>query len=33
MIPELGQQPGLVVMTNSLHVASALSELSTSRCC
>ena len=27
MIPELGQQPGLVVMTNSLHVASALSEL------
>jgi DeoR/GlpR family transcriptional regulator of sugar metabolism len=25
--PELGQQPGLVVMTNSLHVASALSEL------
>jgi DeoR/GlpR family transcriptional regulator of sugar metabolism len=27
MIPQLGQQPGLVVMTNSLHVASALSEL------
>jgi DeoR/GlpR family transcriptional regulator of sugar metabolism len=27
MIPELGHQPGLVVMTNSLHVASALSEL------
>ena len=27
MIPELGQQPGLVVMTNSLHVANALSEL------
>jgi DeoR/GlpR family transcriptional regulator of sugar metabolism len=27
LIPELGQQPGLVVMTNSLHVASALSEL------
>ena len=27
MIPQLGRQPGLVVMTNSLHVASALSEL------
>jgi DeoR/GlpR family transcriptional regulator of sugar metabolism len=27
MIPQLGQQPGLVVMTNSLHVANALSEL------
>lgn len=27
MIPQLGKQPGLVVMTNSLHVASALSEL------
>jgi len=27
MIPELGHQPGLVVMTNSLHVARALSEL------
>ncbi|WP_017902413.1 DeoR/GlpR family DNA-binding transcription regulator [Pseudomonas asplenii] len=27
MIPELGFQPGLVVMTNSLHVARALSEL------
>lgn len=27
LIPELGQQPGLVVMTNSLHVATALSEL------
>jgi hypothetical protein len=27
MIPELGQQPGLVVMTNSLHVANALNEL------
>ncbi|MFS2156248.1 DeoR/GlpR family DNA-binding transcription regulator [Pseudomonas sp. Pseusp122] len=27
MIPQLGQQPGLVVMTNSLHVASALTEL------
>jgi DeoR/GlpR family transcriptional regulator of sugar metabolism len=27
LIPELGAQPGLVVMTNSLHVASALSEL------
>ncbi|WP_110951677.1 DeoR/GlpR family DNA-binding transcription regulator [Pseudomonas bohemica] len=27
MIPELGQQPGLVVMTNSLHVANALGEL------
>ncbi|HEX8594191.1 MAG TPA: DeoR family transcriptional regulator [Pseudomonas sp.] len=27
LIPELGQQPGLVVMTNSLHVASALTEL------
>lgn len=27
MIPQLGLQPGLVVMTNSLHVASALSEL------
>lgn len=27
MIPELGRQPGLVVMTNSLHVANALSEL------
>jgi DeoR/GlpR family transcriptional regulator of sugar metabolism len=27
MIPELGHQPGLVVMTNSLHVANALSEL------
>ncbi len=27
MIPELGQRPGLVVMTNSLHVANALSEL------
>lgn len=27
LIPELGRQPGLVVMTNSLHVASALSEL------
>jgi DeoR/GlpR family transcriptional regulator of sugar metabolism len=27
LIPELGLQPGLVVMTNSLHVASALSEL------
>ena len=27
MIPELGQQPGLVVMTNSLNVARALSEL------
>lgn len=27
MIPQLGLQPGLVVMTNSLHVANALSEL------
>src|SRR5450830_1861219 len=27
MIPEHGQQPGLVVRTNSLNVASALSEL------
>lgn len=27
MIPELGLQPGLVVMTNSLHVANALGEL------
>ena len=27
MIPELGEQPGLVVMTNSLNVARALSEL------
>ena len=27
MIPQLGRQPGLVVMTNSLHVANALSEL------
>ena len=27
MIPELGHQPGLVVMTNSLNVARALSEL------
>lgn len=27
MIPELGHQPGLVVMTNSLQVATALSEL------
>jgi DeoR/GlpR family transcriptional regulator of sugar metabolism len=27
MIPELGRQPGLVVMTNSLSVANALSEL------
>ncbi|HZX17369.1 MAG TPA: DeoR family transcriptional regulator [Pseudomonas sp.] len=27
MIPELGHKPGLVVMTNSLHVARALSEL------
>ncbi|WP_397457639.1 DeoR/GlpR family DNA-binding transcription regulator [Pseudomonas asplenii] len=27
MIPELGLQPGLVVMTNSLNVARALSEL------
>ncbi|AZG89032.1 DeoR family transcriptional regulator [Pseudomonas syringae pv. pisi str. PP1] len=27
LIPELGQQPGLVVMTNSLHVARALTEL------
>ncbi|MEE4160261.1 DeoR family transcriptional regulator [Pseudomonas viridiflava] len=27
MIPELGAQPGLVVMTNSLHVARALTEL------
>jgi DeoR/GlpR family transcriptional regulator of sugar metabolism len=27
MIPQLGLQPGLVVMTNSLNVASALSEL------
>ena len=27
MIPQLGQQPGLVVMTNSLHVANALTEL------
>lgn len=27
MISQLGQQPGLVVMTNSLHVANALSEL------
>lgn len=27
LIPALGRQPGLVVMTNSLHVASALSEL------
>jgi DeoR/GlpR family transcriptional regulator of sugar metabolism len=27
MVPELGRQPGLVVMTNSLHVANALSEL------
>ena len=26
-IPQLGLQPGLVVMTNSLHVANALSEL------
>lgn len=27
MIPQLGLQPGLVVMTNSLHVANALGEL------
>ncbi|WP_213878056.1 DeoR family transcriptional regulator [Pseudomonas sp. dw_358] len=27
MIPRLGQQTGLVVMTNSLHVANALSQL------
>ena len=27
MIPELGKQPGLVVMTNSLHVANALGAL------
>ncbi|MGV8920389.1 MAG: DeoR/GlpR family DNA-binding transcription regulator [Pseudomonas sp.] len=27
LIPQLGRQPGLVVMTNSLHVACALSEL------
>ena len=27
MIPQLGHKPGLVVMTNSLNVASALSEL------
>ncbi|WP_017939488.1 DeoR family transcriptional regulator [Zestomonas thermotolerans] len=27
MIPELGYKPGLVVMTNSLHVARALTEL------
>ncbi|AYC34966.1 DeoR family transcriptional regulator [Pseudomonas cavernae] len=27
MIPELGHKPGLVVMTNSLNVATALSEL------
>lgn len=27
MIPELGKQPGLVVMTNSLHVANALVAL------
>lgn len=27
MIPELGRQPGLVVMTNSLNVANALREL------
>jgi DeoR/GlpR family transcriptional regulator of sugar metabolism len=27
MIAQLGQQPGLVVMTNSLHVANALREL------
>lgn len=27
LIPELGSQPGLVVMTNSLHVARALTEL------
>lgn len=27
LIPELGAQPGLVVMTNSLHVARALTEL------
>jgi len=27
MIPELGRQPGLVVMTNSLNVARAISEL------
>jgi len=27
LIPELGRQPGLVVMTNSLHVARALTEL------
>ncbi|RMQ70485.1 Transcriptional regulator, DeoR family [Pseudomonas syringae pv. tomato] len=27
LIPELGQQPGLVVMTNSLHVARALTDL------
>ncbi|MFF7707292.1 DeoR family transcriptional regulator [Pseudomonas sp. NPDC007930] len=27
MIPELGRQPGLVVMTNSLQVATALTEL------
>ncbi|MGV8842084.1 MAG: DeoR family transcriptional regulator [Pseudomonas sp.] len=27
LIPELGHKPGLVVMTNSLHVARALSEL------
>lgn len=27
MVPELGKQPGLVVMTNSLHVANALGAL------
>jgi DeoR/GlpR family transcriptional regulator of sugar metabolism len=27
MIPQLGRKPGLVVMTNSLHVANALCEL------
>ncbi|KGS15269.1 MULTISPECIES: DeoR/GlpR family DNA-binding transcription regulator [Pseudomonas syringae group] len=27
LIPELGRQPGLVVMTNSLHVARALTDL------
>lgn len=27
MIPQLGKQPGLVVMTNSLHVATAIREL------
>ena len=27
MIPELGRQPGLVVMTNSLNVARAISDL------